>query len=63
MHNYYEFDNNSLEFVALTSDKNSVPTCKSIDESINNINRRFNYFGIRSNISYNDKEDLSFWEY
>lgn len=63
MSKYYEFDSNNLEYVALTNDEPENSTCKSTDEYIYNTNREYNYFGIRSNISYSNKEDLSFWEY
>ncbi|MGL5346985.1 MAG: hypothetical protein ACRDA3_06515 [Peptostreptococcaceae bacterium] len=63
MSKYCEFDNSNLDYVAFTNDKVETSTCKSADEYIYSTDRGYNYFGIRSNISYSNKEDLSFWEY
>ncbi|MGL5316150.1 MAG: hypothetical protein ACRC92_23030 [Peptostreptococcaceae bacterium] len=53
-------NNYEMDYVAITSDEN-------LDTTINNANYRininYNYFGIKSGLSYDNHEDLSFWEY
>lgn len=53
-------NNYEMDYVAITSDEN-------LDVTINNANYRininYNYFGIKSGLSYDNHEDLSFWEY
>lgn len=61
MENKLNSNNYEMDYMAITSDEN-LDT--SINSSMNsNYRVNYNYFGIKSGLSYDNHEDISFWEY